>query len=125
MKKIVSRLSNLNALAIASVGAAFTNVAGAAAAGVGEIQNGVNATGVDANADIGTIVSAVTNILVFIIGLAAVIMIIIGAIKYVTANGDQSNITSAKNTILYSIVGLILAIAAGAIVNFVIAQFPA
>jgi len=65
----------------------------------------------------------ITQILLYLIGIIAVIMIIIGAIKYVTANGDQSQLTSAKNTILYSIVGLILAIAAGPIIGFVLSYF--
>ncbi len=57
----------------------------------------------------------ITNILIFIVGIASVIMIVIGAIKYTTSNGDSAQITSAKNTIIYSIVGLILAVMAGAI----------
>ena len=70
--------------------------------------------------DLNGFLANIASILTFIIGAVAVIMIIVGAIKYVTANGDQSQISSAKNTILYSIVGLILAIAAGGIVVFVL-----
>jgi len=73
--------------------------------------------------DLNTLSSNIVQILLYIIGIIAVIMIIIGAIKYVTANGDQSQLTSAKNTILYSIVGLILAIAAGSIIGFVLSYF--
>lgn len=73
--------------------------------------------------DLNDLWANIIQILLYIVGIAAVIMIIIGAIKYVTANGDQSQLTSAKNTILYSIVGLILAIAAGSIVSFVLSYF--
>ena len=66
-----------------------------------------------------TTIKNVTNMLVFIIGAIAVIMIIIGGIRYVTSAGDQAAITGAKNTILYAIVGVIVALAAYAIVNFV------
>ena len=62
----------------------------------------------------------VINLLLFIIGAIAVIMIIIGGIKYTTSNGDQAQVTSAKNTILYAVVGLVVAIMAYAIVNFVL-----
>lgn len=62
----------------------------------------------------------IVNTLTFVIGAVAVIMIVIGGLKYVLSNGDQSQITSAKNTILYSVVGLVVAIMANAIVNFVI-----
>lgn len=64
-----------------------------------------------------------TNLLLFILGIGAVIMIVIGGIKYATANGDASKISSAKNTILYSVVGLIVALMAWGIIRFVIEQF--
>ncbi|HET9411448.1 MAG TPA: hypothetical protein VFO38_01205 [Candidatus Saccharimonadales bacterium] len=66
-----------------------------------------------------TTIKNVTNLLVFVVGAIAVIMIIIGGIRYVTSAGEQAAITGAKNTILYAIVGVIVAIAAYAIVNFV------
>lgn len=58
----------------------------------------------------------------YIIGALAVLMIIIGGMRYITSNGDQAQVTSAKNTILYSVIGLIVAIMAYAIVHFVIAN---
>jgi len=65
----------------------------------------------------------VINILLFVIGLVAVLMIIIGGIRYVVSAGDQSAITGAKNTILYAVVGLVVSILAYAIVNFVVSSF--
>lgn len=64
-----------------------------------------------------------TDLLLFILGIGAVIMIVIGGIKYATANGEAAKISSAKNTILYSVVGLIVALLAWGIVRFVIEQF--
>lgn len=66
------------------------------------------------------LIENVVNILLFIIGAVAVVMIIIGGIRYTTSNGDQAQVTSAKNTILYAVVGLVVAAAAYAIVGFVI-----
>lgn len=91
------------------------------------VQNGANsARGVDqpidlfgANGTFGTI----TNVLLFIIGAVAVIMIVIGGARYVLSGGDSSQITAAKNTILYAIIGIIVAILAYAAVNFVIGSF--
>lgn len=71
----------------------------------------------------GDRVQQVINVLLFIIGAIAVIMIIIGGIKYVLSNGDSSQITSAKNTIMYAVIGLVVALLAYAIVNFVVIQF--
>ncbi len=69
------------------------------------------------------LIKRVVNILLFIIGAVAVIMLIIGGIRYTLSGGDQSAVTAAKNTILYAIVGIIVAIFAYAIVNFVLDEF--
>lgn len=61
----------------------------------------------------------ITNILLFIIGAVAVIMLIIGGVRYVVSAGDQNAVTSAKNTILYAIIGIVVAFLAYAAVNFV------
>lgn len=65
----------------------------------------------------------VTNVLLFIIGAVAVIMLVIGGIRYTISNGDQAQVTAAKNTILYAIIGIVVAILAYAAVNFVIEAF--
>lgn len=65
----------------------------------------------------------IVNVLLFVIAAIAVIMLIIGGIRYVVSGGDQSAVTSAKNTILYAIVGIIVAILAYAAVNFVLTSF--
>jgi len=65
-------------------------------------------------------VKKIINGVLYVVGILAVVMVIIGGVKYTTSGGDQSAVTSAKNTIMYSIVGLVVAILAYAIVNFVI-----
>jgi Type IV secretion system pilin len=62
----------------------------------------------------------IVNIMLFIVGAVAVIMLIIGGIRYVTSNGAQDQVTGAKNTIMYAIIGIIVAVLAYAIVNFVV-----
>lgn len=66
----------------------------------------------------------VTNTVLYIVGIIAVIMLIIGGIKYVVSGGDSKKVTDAKNTVLYAIIGLIIAFLAFAIVNFVITALP-
>ena len=65
----------------------------------------------------------ITNVLLFVLGAIAVIMIIVGGIRYATSNGDASSTKGAKDTILYAVVGLVVAILAYAIVNFVLSAF--
>lgn len=73
--------------------------------------------------DLRAMITKVVNILLFILGAIAVIVIIIGGIRYAVSGGDTGAITAAKNTILYAVIGLIVAILAYAIVNFVISAF--
>ncbi len=66
----------------------------------------------------------VTNVVLYIVGIIAVIMLIIGGIKYVVSGGDAKKVTDAKNTVLYAIIGLVICFLAFAIVNFVISALP-
>ena len=66
----------------------------------------------------------VTNTILYIVGIIAVIMLIIGGIRYVISGGDAKKVTDAKNTVLYAIIGLVIAFLAFAIVNFVITALP-
>lgn len=62
----------------------------------------------------------ITNTLIFLVGAIAVIMLIIGGIRYTVSGGDQNAVAGAKNTILYAIVGIIVSFLAFAIVNFIL-----
>lgn len=66
----------------------------------------------------------VTNTILYIVGIVAVIMLIIGGIRYVVSGGDSKKVTDAKNTVLYAIIGLVICFLAFAIVNFVINALP-
>ena len=63
------------------------------------------------------------NIFSAIVGIIAVVMIIVGGIKYITSSGDSGNITSAKNTIMYAVIGLVVVALAQIIVKFVLERF--
>ncbi|MBR2543636.1 hypothetical protein IKF03_03550 [Candidatus Saccharibacteria bacterium] len=66
----------------------------------------------------------VTNTILYIVGIVAVIMLIVGGIKYVISGGDSKKVTDAKNTVLYAIIGMVIAFFAYSIVNFVISALP-
>lgn len=91
-----------------------------------KIGDGVEAVGGDEKGNqtsLGKQIQNIVNILLYVLGAIAVVMIVLGGIRYATSNGDSSAITGAKNTILYAVVGLIVAILAYAIVDFVVSQF--
>ncbi len=74
----------------------------------------------DKETNVDNVFKTLVNILLFVVGALAVIVIIISGIRYTTAGGNASNVSAAKNTLLYAIVGLVVAICAWVIVNFVV-----
>ena len=71
------------------------------------------------------IFQTIVNVILFIIGAVAVIMIVVGGVRYTVSNGDSNAVQGAKNTIMYAIVGLVVAIIAYALVNFVVVNIGA
>lgn len=103
---------------------AFVPSLTAVAAPIDEVQKGVNAAGGDEEKNtLGARFEDVVNVMLYVLGAIAVIMIVIGGIRYATSGGDSSSIKGAKDTILYAVIGLIVAILAYAIVNFVLDSF--
>jgi hypothetical protein len=72
------------------------------------------------NNSLGNIATRVVNLLSLVVGVIAVIMIIIGGLRYIISGGESSNVSGAKNTLIYAIVGLIIVALAQFIVHFVI-----
>lgn len=88
--------------------------AGEAMCGVSQIDNsGTSST------TIYDTVKTIINVLLFVVGIIAVIMIIWGGISYVLSSGAADKAKKARDTIVYSVVGLVVAITAYAIVQFV------
>lgn len=97
--------------------AAAQACAGVTAAAGGSCSN--DSSGTDVNALINTII----NLLSWIIGVIAVIMIIFGGFRFVTSSGDSGKVASARSTIIYALIGLVIVALAQTIVKFVIGQF--
>ena len=66
------------------------------------------------------IIAGIVNVLIWVAGIASVIVIIVSGIMYITSGGNEKSVTNAKNALLYAIIGLVISIAAFAIVNFVL-----
>ena len=54
-----------------------------------------------------------------IVGAIALLMIVLGGFRYITAHGDSNQVAQARNTILYALIGLLVSMAAFSIVTFV------
>ena len=70
--------------------------------------------------DLNNVIQTVINTVIFVVGMVAVVMIILGGVSYATSQGDTQKVKKGKDTILYGIIGLVIAILAFAIVNFVL-----
>lgn len=127
MKKILlMTLAIVGLVGIGSVASPLlSNVSAQGVSPVDSIRKGTTDAGSKETDDSGFNegLQTVMNILMFLLGAIAVIMIVVAGIRYTTSNGDASTIKSAKDTILYAVVGIVVALIAYAIVSFVITQF--
>lgn len=67
-------------------------------------------------------VRIVLDVISVIAGFIAVIMIIVGGLRYIVSGGNDQAVASAKNNILYALIGLVIVALAQAIVHFVLGQ---
>ena len=65
-------------------------------------------------------IKGVLNLLSAIAGIAAVIMIIISGMRYITSQGESQAVSGAKRGLTYAIVGLVVVALAQFIVRFVL-----
>ncbi len=63
------------------------------------------------------------NLILYLPGATAIIMVIYSGLQLTTSAGNPGAIARAKNTLIYSIVGLVIVVLAFSIVNFVIGKF--
>ena len=70
--------------------------------------------------DATSIAKNIISILLWVVGIASVIVIIYAGITFIISAGNPSKISQAKTMLTYAVVGLVVAILAYAIVNFVI-----
>lgn len=61
----------------------------------------------------------IISVLLFIVGLLAVLFIIIGGFRYVTASGNEEQAEAAKKTLLHAILGLVIVILSFAVVRII------
>jgi hypothetical protein len=68
-------------------------------------------------------IKAVTNWVLGITGAVAILFIIYGGFRYITASGNQTNMEAAKNILIKAIIGLVIVVVAYVIVTAIFAAF--
>lgn len=70
--------------------------------------------------EVNKVLALVINLISLIVGIAAVVMIILAGMKFITSGGDPSKVSSAKNQVIYALVGLIVVAFSQLLVHLVI-----
>lgn len=63
-----------------------------------------------------------THVIAFFAGAVAVILVIVGGIRYMIATGDAAGIKSARDTVINALIGIVIIVLAQAIITFVISR---
>lgn len=84
--------------------------------GIGETDATCDDSGVD------NIFATIVKVLSYVIGAVAIVMMLVGAFKYISSGGEAQKVGNAKSTILFALVGLIVAALAQFLVHFVLYQ---
>lgn len=123
MKKLILTLALMLPL-MAPLPAGAVEVFGTCSGGAAANTVVCKATSSDAlfNKERTGLLNRIINLLLFVGGLLAVLMVIIGGLRYVTSGGDPNSTTAAKNTVMYALIGLVIVLMSYAMVNFVITR---
>jgi len=75
---------------------------------------------VPTNDPVITLIKAAVEVISYLTGAAAVILIVISGIKFATSGGDSNAVSSAKGTLTYALVGLLITVVAQLLIVFVL-----
>jgi hypothetical protein len=70
--------------------------------------------------DLPTTIASLIRVVLGFLGIVAVVIILIGGFKWMTAGGNDDKVKSAKKVIISGIIGLVIVLSAFAIASFVI-----
>lgn len=73
--------------------------------------------------DVWSILAAVVEIVLFVAGVAAVVFMIIGAIRYITSQGQPEQTKRARQSLIYAVVGLVVSIIGRAVIQLIFNGF--
>ena len=86
---------------------------------------GFEKVGVKSTRDIKDTLAQIINIILGFLGVIAVIIILAGGFKWMTAGGNEDKVAESRKMIVQGVIGLVVIFAAWAIASFVITQLRA
>lgn len=119
MKKLFTKISVIGATIVSALSAMTVKAAGLLDSNAPD--NRLATTNIN---NPGSLVTSIISIVLAVAGAVAVLFLIIGGFRYVTAQGNEDSVDAAKTTIKNAIIGLVIILLAFAILqavqNFVI-----
>jgi len=89
------------------------------------LSTGFSDVGLGQTQDLKGSIANIINIVLGFLGIVAVIIILAGGFKWMTAGGNEDKVAEARQMIIQGIIGLVVIFAAWAIASFVIANLQA
>jgi hypothetical protein len=86
--------------------------------GLNEINNTIQL----GKEDPRVIISRIINVAMMFLGIIAVVIILVGGFKWMTAMGNEENVSEAKKLMGQGIIGLVIVLASWGIAQFIVRQ---
>lgn len=109
---------DVNSVATGACSGGFSGGECSACAGINELDSTQNCA--SGGSGVSNIIKVTVNILSYVLGVIAVIMLIIGGVRFATSGGNSQSVGSAKTTIIYALIGLVVAAIAQVLVHWVL-----
>lgn len=119
-KKLVKNLLSFGILSLVFValGVIRVNTAGALDVGLNEVSDQIQ-LGSD---DPRKIIARIINTIMLFLGIIAVVILLLGGFKWMTAAGNEESVSSAKKIMAAGVIGLVIVLASWGIAQFVLNQ---
>jgi hypothetical protein len=72
--------------------------------------------------DVRTTIAKIINVALSLLGIIALVIVLYGGFKWMTAGGNEESVTEARNIIFAGVIGMAIILSAYAIANFVLEQ---
>lgn len=124
MKKIIATILSLTTMFTLAFALTLPLAASATSTAIGVEDLGLSygaATGLSST-DIRTTVARIIKVAMSLLGIVAVVIVLIGGFKWMTAGGNDDQVGEAKKWIFSGVIGLAIVLSAYALASFVINQ---